>query len=325
MPQSHTPKRALRWAKLLFFLFLVAATIWIIRFRQVGYVYNEGNVFGTTYHICYQSPTDYKPEIEAELRRVDQALSLFNPDSWLSHFNNGQHPKANAMADEVITLAMQVSEQTEGAFDITVAPLVNAWGFGYKSGQWPTEAEVDSLRQIVGYQRYARGEKVQLDCGAIAKGYGVDRVAAVLRRHGIENYMVEIGGEVIVAGVNPEGKAWTIGVAAPNESGTEMQDVVTLSNAALATSGNYRNFHTDSLGRRVAHTIDPRLGHPVQQSLLSATVKAATCAQADAYATAFMVMGLEATKAFVSKHPELQVYLIYAQEDNTFGTYSTLR
>lgn len=316
--------KTLRWARLLFFIFLVGTTIWILRYKQVGYIHNEGKIFGTTYHITYQSPTDYHPEIETELQRVDAALSLFNPDSWLSHYNNNEHPKANTMAEEVIALAMKVSEQTEGAFDITVAPLVNAWGFGYKSGQWPTQTEVDSLMQTVGYERYLRGEQVQLDCGAIAKGYGVDRVASVLRRHGIQNYMVEIGGEVVVAGTNPDGKAWSIGVAAPTESATEMQDIISLSDAALATSGNYRNFHTDSLGRRVAHTIDPRLGHPVQQSLLSATVMATTCAEADAYATAFMVMGFDAARQFVSKHPGLKVYLIYAKPDNSFGVYSTM-
>lgn len=314
----------IRYARLIFLLFLVGATIWILRGRS-RWQNNSGAVFGTTYHIVYQAPSDFHPEILQELRRVDEALSLFNPDSWLSQRNRGEHPASNAMADEVVKLAIEVSRQTEGAFDITVAPLVNAWGFGYKTGKWPTAEQQDSLRALVGYKRYLDGLPVELDCGAIAKGYGVDRVAAVLRRHGVKNYMVEIGGEVVVGGTNDSGKNWHIGVARPTDEQTEVQEVVQLSEAALATSGNYRNYHTDSLGRRVAHTIDPRLGRPVESNVLSATVKAATCAQADAYATSFMVMGFEETKKFLASHPELQVYLIYATADGGAATYSTIR
>lgn len=320
---EHNKTFLLRWSKALFLAFLVGATIWILRDRKAPYQHSEGQIFGTTYHITYQSPTDFSPEIQQELQRVDEALSLFNPDSWLSRYNRGENPAPNAMATEVISLAMRISQETEGAFDITVAPLVNAWGFGYKSGQWPTDAEVDSLRQMVGYERYSRGEKVQLDCGAIAKGYGVDRIARLLQQHGVQNLMVEIGGEVVVRGHNAEGKDWKIGVAKPVDDHTELQDIIPLADAALATSGNYRNFHTDSLGHRVAHTIDPRLGRPVQQSLLSATVKAPTCAEADAYATAFMVMGYERALQFVQKHPALGYYFIYA-DGKQFRTSSHL-
>lgn len=308
---------------LLFLVFLVIGTIWILRDKQAPYQHNEGSIFGTTYHIQYQSPTNYQPSIEQEMQRVDAALSLFNPESWLSKYNAGETPAANEMAKHVIGQAMRISKETEGAFDITVAPLVNAWGFGYKSGQWPTDAQVDSLMQTVGYQRYLRGEKVMLDCGAIAKGYAVDRVAHFLRSKGIENYMVEIGGEVVVGGHNADGTDWNIGIARPGEPRDVLQDVIALTNVALATSGNYRNYHTDSLGHRVAHTIDPRLGRPVQHSLLSATVKAPSCAEADAYATAFMVMGHEAAMKFLAEHTELQAYLIYAEGDS-MKVYNTL-
>lgn len=309
--------------RLLFLVFLVIGTIWILRDKQAPYQHNEGSIFGTTYHIQYQSPTNYQPSIEQEMQRVDAALSLFNPESWLSKYNAGETPAANEMAKHVIGQAMRISKETEGAFDITVAPLVNAWGFGYKSGQWPTDAQVDSLMQTVGYQRYLRGEKVMLDCGAIAKGYAVDRVAHFLRSKGIENYMVEIGGEVVVGGHNADGTDWNIGIARPGEPRDVLQDVVALTNVALATSGNYRNYHTDSLGHRVAHTIDPRLGRPVQHSLLSATVKAPSCAEADAYATAFMVMGHEAAMKFLAEHTELQAYLTYAEGDS-MKVYNTL-
>lgn len=307
-----------------FFIFLLAATVWIIRGKNVPYQQNKGQVFGTTYNIKYQSPTDYHPELTAELKRVDEALSLFNSESWLSCYNRGEKPTPNGLATEVINLAMEVSKQTEGAFDITVGPLVNAWGFGNKTGMWPTDAQVDSLRKLVGYQRYLDGKPVTLDCGAIAKGYGVDRVAKVLSNHGVKNYMIEIGGEVVVKGSNPDGKPWVIAVAKPNAT-IEEQEQLYLTNCALATSGNYLNFYTDSLGNRVAHTIDPRIGRPVQHRLLSATVQAATCAEADAYATAFMVIGYESALQFLKKHPELHVYFIYSKPDGTFGIFNTIK
>lgn len=316
-------KRYKVWFQIVFFMFLLGATVWIIRAKNAPFNLNQGKIFGTSYNIKYQSPTDFHPEIKAELKRVDEALSLFNPESWLSRYNRGERPAANPMADEVITLAMRVSKETNGAFDITVAPLVNAWGFGTKTGQWPTDNQVDSLRQFVGFQRYLEGETVTLDCGAVAKGYGVDRAAKVLDDHGVENYMVEIGGEVVVKGKNPDGNPWVIGVAKPTATAEEMVQL-NLADCALATSGNYLNFHTDSLGNKVAHTIDPRLGRPVQHSLLSATVQAKTCAEADAYATAFMVMGYDAALEFLKRHPELHVYFIYSKPDGSYGIYNTI-
>lgn len=307
-----------------FFLFLLAATVWILRGKSAPYQHNQGSIFGTTYSIKYQSPSDFHPEIIAELNRVDEALSLFNTESWLSRFNRGEKPAKNPLADEVISLAMQVSEQTKGAFDITVAPLVNAWGFGNKTGQWPTDTQVDSLRQLVGYLRYREGKPVTLDCGAIAKGYGVDRVAKALSNHGVKNFMVEIGGEVVVKGQNPDGKPWVIAVAKPTAT-TEEQEQLHLSDCALATSGNYLNYRTDSLGNRVAHTIDPRLGRPVEHTLLSATVQATTCAEADAYATAFMVMGYEEALKVLKAHPELRVYFIYSKPYGSYGIYNTIK
>lgn len=312
------------YLQIAFFLFLLGATVWILRDKSAPYQHNQGSVFGTTYNIKYQSPSDFHPEITTELRRVDEALSLFNTESWLSRFNRGEHPAANPLAEEVISLAMRVSEQTDGAFDITVAPLVNAWGFGNKTGQWPTNTQVDSLRQLVGYKRYLEGKPVNLDCGAIAKGYGVDRAAKVLSNHGVKNFMVEIGGEVVVKGLNPEGKPWVIAVAKPTAT-TEEQEQLHLSDCALATSGNYLNFRTDSLGNRVAHTIDPRIGRPVEHTLLSATVQAATCAEADAYATAFMVMGYEEALKVLKAHPELRVYFIYSKPDGSYGIYNTIK
>ena len=321
-------KKALR---LIFLAILVVGTIWIIRSQQTEYQLNEGSVFGTTYHVRYQCSEDLHEAIKEEMAAVDATFSMFNSESWLSKWNRGEVEEMPDMVQEVMRLALSVSEKTGGAFDVTVAPLVNAWGFGYKEGKWPTDAQVDSLRQHVGYKKLIVKDKKLLhegsptvDFGAIAKGYAVDRVGRVLQKHGVENYMVEIGGEVVVNGHNADSKPWQIGVAKPTTESLDAQDVIPLSSGALATSGNYRNFHVDSLGNRVAHTIDPHSGRPVQQNLLSATVLASTCAEADAYATAFMVMGLEKAKDFASKN-KLKVYLIYAKDKEQFGVYQTVK
>ena len=256
---------------------------------------------------------------------MDASLSVFNPQSTISRVNNRQISRADAMLYEVLQKAQKVSEATGGAFDVTVMPLVNAWGFGFKSRQFPTNAQVDSIRKFVGYNLIKLSPdstitcadvRLMIDCGAIAKGYGVDRVAKLLREHGVRNYMVEIGGEVVTKGRNPESKSpWQIGISKPVEGADanngDLQTVLSLENAALATSGNYRNYYEHN-GRKYAHTIDPRTGRPVQHSLLSATVIAPDCATADAYATAFMVLGVDGAKKVLKENKRLHAYLIYA-------------
>lgn len=312
----------------LFLLFLIIATAWILCGRGTSTLRTaEGQIFGTTYHIKYESPVALDSAIKVELLRVDASMSVFNPHSTISKVNAGTSSKADFMLYDVLQKARQVSENTDGAFDVTVMPLVNAWGFGFKQGKFPTDAQVDSLRSFVGFHHLTLTKdsfvvrddnRVMIDCGAIAKGYGVDRVAKVLRDHGVINYMVEIGGEVVTKGRNPEGNhPWQIGISRPvaNADATSqpLQTVLSLENAALATSGNYRNFYVHN-GKKYAHTIDPRTGRPVQHSLLSATVIAPDCATADAYATSFMVLGLDGAKAVLAKHKELKAYLIYADE-----------
>lgn len=288
------------------------------------FIREEGATFGTFYHITYQSPRSLKADIEAELKRVDASLSMFNPESTISRINSNTSTKTDSLFRQVFTLAQSVSQTTNGAFDITVAPLVNAWGFGFKNGALPDSTTVDSLRQLVGYQNISldadnnivkADPRIILDCSAIAKGFGVDCVANLLRRHDIANFMVEIGGEIVCAGTNPKGEEWHVGVNKPvddpTSSSNELETVLPLSDCALATSGNYRNYYVTDDGRRVAHTINPATGYPAQHTLLSATVVAPTCAEADAYATAFMVMGLDSAKALLPRLPQLKVYLIY--------------
>lgn len=250
---------------------------------------------------------------------------MFNKESIISHINRGENVETNEMFESVFNLAEKISDNTDGAFDITVAPLVNAWGFGFKTGNPPTKQTVDSLRAIVGYKKVKlvnhritkTDARVMLDCSAIAKGYGCDVVARLLEKRGIKNYMVEIGGEVVTHGISEKRLPWKIGVTKPSDDSlnvnNELQTVLNVKDRAMATSGNYRNFYYRG-GKKYAHTIDPATGYPVQHSILSATVLAKHCAEADAYATAFMVMGMEKAKKVLEKHPELMAYLIYSDD-----------
>lgn len=325
-------KKKLIW-QLPFLLLLIVGTILIIRQQQaMPYQLNKGPVFGTFYTINYQSDKDYHEEIKAALQDVDDALSMFNEQSIISHINRGDGGEANDMFMEVFNKAMEVSKETDGAFDITVAPLVNAWGFGFKNGEMPTRQQVDSIRQFIGWKKVtAEGKtikktdrRVMLDCSAIAKGYGVDVVARLLKDKGITNFMVEIGGEIITKGISPKRVPWKIGVIKPTEDSLqtsgEYQTILNVTDKAMATSGNYRNFYYKG-GKRYAHTIDPKTGYPVQHNILSATVLAKDCATADAYATSFMVMGLEGAKVILERHPELMAYLIYNDQDNNLAVW----
>lgn len=304
-------------------LLLIVGTIYVIRQQHsMPYQHDEGMVFGTFYSITYQNDKSLKKEIEAQLQEVDNSLSPFNKKSIITAINNNKPTKLNDMFLTVFDLAKQVSDDTEGAFDITVAPLVNAWGFGFKNDCPPTKHVVDSLMQLVGYQKVSlygksikkKDPRIMLDCSAIAKGYGSDVVARFLKKQGIKNFMVEIGGEIVTCGINPKRVPWAIGVEKPVDDSLaqskELQTVLNITDIAMATSGNYRNFYYKD-GKKFAHTIDPKTGYPVQHNILSATVLCSECARADAYATSFMVMGLEKAKAVLDRHHDMKAYIIY--------------
>lgn len=310
--------------RIVFLLFLIVGSIYIIRQQNtMPYQHNTGQIFGTTYHITYQSDKDLHREILQRLQLVVQTFSTFNDESIISKINRNEPVKLNQMFIEVFDLAKTVSKDTHGAFDITVAPLVNVWGFGFKSGTPPTKAVIDSLRHLTGYEKVKligstvrkQDPRIMLDCSAIAKGYGSDVVAQYLRSQDVENFMIEIGGEIVVQGNSDKRLPWKIGVTKPTDDSTqvnnELQTVLNVTNTAMATSGNYRRFYYKN-GKKYAHTIDPKTGYPVQHNILSATVLANTCAKADAYATSFMVLGLEKTQQVLQHHPDLMVYLIYA-------------
>ena len=315
-------KKKLMW-QIPFLILLIVGTVLIVRQQQsLPYQQSSDFIFGTAYKIVYQHDKDLSKEIREELMKVDYSLSPFNEKSVITAVNQNRDVVLDTLFLDVFTKSMEISRETDGAFDITVAPLVNAWGFGFKNETRPTPLQVDSLLQIVGYKKVRlednkiikQDRRMMLDCSAIAKGYGVDVVARYLRSLGIRNFMVEIGGEVVTSGVNPQRLPWRVGVVKPSEDSlnvnNELQTILNVTDKAMATSGNYRNFYYKN-GKRFAHTIDPKTGFPVQHSLLSATVLADECAVADAYATSFMVMGLERAKKLLERHPELMVYLIY--------------
>ena len=327
-----------KW-QLPFLLFLIIATVLIIRHRQprnIPFQRNEGMVFGTVWHATYQSDSTLSHSIMQELSRVDASLSMFNPKSTVSRINSGEGEETDSLFRMVFTQAQQISEATNGCFDVTVAPLVNAWGFGFKKGELPDSSQVDSLLQFVGWDKlslegnllHKSDPRMVLDFSAIAKGFGVDQVASLMRRKGISNFMIEIGGEIVVSGHNPKGEKWSIGVNKPVEDSTstnqEVETILHLTDCAMATSGNYRNFYISPDGRKLSHTIDPHSGQPVQHSILSSTVVAPTCSMADAFATSFMVMGLDEAKKVLSKHPELQALFIYSDENKELKIWKNL-
>lgn len=310
---------------IIFVVVVLAVVAIAVRKQNVAYQHDSGFVFGTTYNITYQSNENLKSEIEKTLAEVDNSLSPFNEKSVITHVNKNETVTLDDHFTTVFRLSSEIYKDTEGAFDITVAPLVNAWGFGFKNGITPDRHAIDSLMPFVGFDKVKlqdgkiikTDDRLMLDCSAIAKGYGVDAVARLLKSKGIDNYMVEIGGEIVASGENPKGAPWRIGVSKPDDDSVsvsnEIQGIINISNRAMATSGNYRNFYYKG-GKKYAHTIDPKTGCPVQHSILSATVVSDECAKADAYATAFMVMGLDKAKAVLARHKDMIAYFIYSDD-----------
>ncbi|KAA6333941.1 FAD:protein FMN transferase [termite gut metagenome] len=315
---------------------LVSATIYILNHKNTPSAYNsiDGRIFGTLYNITYQYNEDLKPDIERELKLLDASLSPFNATSIITKINNNEGVKVDTFFRKVFHRSMEVSEETDGAFDITVAPLVNAWNFGFKKGGSPTEAMIDSLLQITDYRKITmqadsvikQDSRIMITCSAIAKGYACDVIGQLLDRKGINNYMIDIGGEIVVKGKNSKKELWHIGINKPvNDTlaiNQELQTILQLSDISVATSGNYRNYYYKD-GKRYAHTIDPHTGYPVEHNLLSATVIAQDCMTADALATAFMVMGLDKAKAFANTRLDIAAYFIYSDEEGEFNCWHT--
>lgn len=315
------------WAAVVLFLVVFLVANAMRRCEKNTYQYDEGLIFGTFYHITYKSTESLAEEIKQQLLRFDASLSPFNDTSLITRVNRGEPVETDAWFDHVFTASQQIYRRTGGAFDPTVSPLVNAWGFGFRQGIFPDSTQVDSLLAHVGMDKLSldghrvvkSDSLVTLNFSAIAKGYACDVIGRLLADRGIDDYMVEIGGEVVVSGRNPEGNAWRVGVNRPTIEGGEagtIEEVLQLTSGGLATSGNYRNYRVVD-GKRIAHTIDPATGYPVQHSLLSATVWAPDCMTADAYATAFMVMGLERSRALADSLPGIEALFLYQHDTDT--------
>lgn len=301
-----------------------------------NYISFGGFTQGTTYNISYESldSINYQNQIETILANFDTSLSTYNSKSLITKINNNELNKTDFFLQTVLNKSEEVYCKTDGAFDITVAPLVNAWGFGFKKKEEITNAKIDSILEIVGFDKLCikdstiikKDSRVTIDVNAIAQGYSVDVVADFLEKQGIVNYLVEIGGEVKTKGINKKGKAWRIGIDKPfdnnNIPGQELQAIIELTNKSLATSGNYRKFYERN-GVKYSHTINPKTGYPVTHTLLSATVITNECITADAYATAFMVMGLEKAIQLVENLPCIEAYFIYSDESGNYQVKAT--
>ena len=299
-------------------------------------VQNVGFAQGSTYNVLYMSPnaTDYQWEVDSILAEMDSSLSTYEDYSLISKLNQGD---TTIFLDghfvKVFNAFKSVADSTQGKFDCTLAPIVNAWGFGFTEKTKVDSSLIKSLLQKVGYQKVSlKGDSLlrnpnllQLDFNALAQGYTVDVIATFLDSIGLQNYMIEVGGELKAKGKNANGKNWRIGIDKPSkeiDDNNRFQTVIELPNKALATSGNYRNFYIEN-GEKYTHTIDPETGYQVKNKLLSVTVVTEDCMLADAYATAFMVMGIQKTKRYLQTHPQLDAYLIYTNRKGEWETWAT--
>lgn len=329
-------KALFRYCIIFIYSFLLSACVSTTQPSAKKYVTDNGRVFGTFYKIKYASNgKDVKTEYLAALAAVDTALSTFNKQSTITRVNLS--PDSVLLSDKdslfirVYNKACEISTITNGAFDITVAPLVNAYGFGFDPDRSTPDSVIAELKNHVGWKKvslspsgYIKKENpnVKLDASAIAKGFGSDVVARVLRQNGINDFMVEVGGEVVCSGVNDKGKVWSIGINKPIEDSTmqhtnEIQRVVQLDGKALATSGNYLQYYYKN-GTKYAHTIDPCSGKPVNHTLLSSSIIADDCMTADALATACMVIGVDSALSLIESLPNVEGYFIYAGNNGEY-------
>lgn len=298
-------------------------------------IYLEGDAQGTTYHIKYLDSLDrnFQVELDSILLKIDESMSTYLEFSLISQLNTQKDTLiVDDMFLKVLKKSFEISEKTNGAFDVTIAPIVNAWGWGFTNKAKIDSSLIDSLMQLVGKENFIiNGNQIiklkpnaMLDFNAIAQGYSVDVLAEFLELKNIKNYMVELGGEVRVSGLNAEDSLWRLGIDKPVENAErrELSAIISLDNQALATSGNYRKFYEEN-GVKYSHTINPKTAYPVRHSLLSASVIAKDAMTADAYATYFMVVGKEEAVKFLQMNQELEAYLIYADDKGNLQFFAT--
>ena len=309
--------------------------VFTIKPERKRWINNSGITWNTEYNIKYCHHTNLSDSIISVLREVELSVSPFNKKSRITAINENRSDTLDGYLSRLYDKSVEINRESGGAFDPTVSPLVNLWGFGYEKTGKANRQAVDSILMFVGIDK-TRKEGIRIvksdgrttfNFSAIAKGMGCDEVGKMLERNGVTDYIVEIGGEITAKGHNPKGQKWRISIDKPiNANDTVIHHsagIVEITNCGIATSGNYRNYHTDSAGNKVAHTINPRTGVPEQSDVLSATVIAPDCMTADAYATTFMVLGLEKSKKLLDKHPEISAMLITSDNGNSFKIWES--
>ena len=291
-------------------------------------VTNKGNTQGTYYYIKYLSINgqSFQTDIDSILNEIDLSLSIYNNNSLISNINNGDSVNTDFLFNTVFDVSKEISEKTNGAFDPSISPLVDYWGFyNYTDVKeiLVDSTEINNILKNIGFSKIKlKNNFVQLpsnmslDFNSIAQGYTVDLIGSYLRKVGVNDFLINVGGENLASGKNQEGDIWKIGIEKPtNKINDDYKLILSLNNKAIATSGNYRKFHKIN-GKKYSHVIDPLTGYPAYNRLLSVSVIHDDCMIADAYATAFMVMGVKKTKDFIKKNKELQVFLIYSSKEN---------
>lgn len=307
-------------------------SILLISCGQEPRYYEVSGRLHTPYHIKFEHTKSLEKEIDEQLKYFYHLFNAFDSTSVISRVNRNEPVEVDTLFQRVFRKAMEVSALTDGAYDVTCAPLINLWGFGFSRMDSVTPARIDSLRQFIGFQKVRlEGNRVVKDdprlimnFSSIADGTVCDMIARRLEQEGVRNYLVEFGGEMRVCGVNPSGQNWRLGITKPTDDtlgiNQALEQIVAFPRPlGMATSGNYRNFYVKD-GKRYAHTIDPRVGTPVQRDILSATIVAPDAMTADAFATAFMVLGAEEAKALHRKVPDIEYFIIRA--DSTGGYHT---
>ena len=313
--------------------------------KNTDYINLSGKTMGTTYNVTYRDSEHrhFQTDINQLLATVNKAVSTYDDNSTISMFNKTdgkfQLPKNNVIFMKNFTLAKEVFEKSKGSFDPTVMPLVNYWGFGNKEKKAVTSIDIKKVAQLKKYVGFEKvkfimdeekpyitksTKEVELDFSACAKGGGVDAIAEFLQSKGIMDYLVDIGGELIAHGQSPSGGNWKVGISIPKAAAatSDVHTVVKLNNKAIATSGNHRNYYKTK-GYKYGHTLNPATGFPEKNNLLSASVFAPNCMKADAYATAFMVMGLEKALILAEELPEIEAFFIYGNKDGSMDVKYT--
>ena len=319
---------------ILFILVVSAIHFWhenkkIDALNNVQYIHNQGEAQGTTYSIIYQQPdgTDLQPKIQKLLHDFDMSLSTYEPNSVVSRINrNDSTVKTDIYFETMFNAAQEASKRTNGAMDITVGPLVKAWGFAFGNNDHSKLPKVSDFLSYVGYEKVKivnhkltkADPRILIDPNSIAQGYSADLIAKLLEEFNCKNYIVEIGGEIACKGLNPDGQKWKIGIDKAIDDSTstnkELQTIVSLTDCAITTAGDYRKYYIEG-GKKYSHIINPHTGYPVDNKLLSVTIIAPTAIMADAYDTPFMVLGVDSCLKVCKSIPNMECYLIYADKD----------